>query len=134
VEKWRRVWRDGIAPLLTLPELAALESAIAADDPALSQGGTTLPPPSRVAQDWPVEATCALALCGWKGLCLVTVAEVEEYFARMCHEIDLRLGEPAGCRWFLNFFDETPRDEMQRLLLPEVTRAREALSRSEGGA
>jgi hypothetical protein len=34
--------------------------------------------------------------------------------------VDQRLGEPAACRWFLNWFDETPRDEMRRLLLPEV--------------
>ena len=41
----------------------------------------------------------------------------------MCFAIDQRLGEPAGCRWFLNWFDETPRDEMRRLLLAEVARA-----------
>ena len=43
-----------------------------------------------------------------------------EFFARMCFEVDQRLGEPAGCRWFLNWFDETPRDEMRRELLAEV--------------
>jgi len=48
------------------------------------------------------------------------VAEVEEFFARACFEADQRLGEPAGCRWFLNWFDETPRDEMRRLLFAEV--------------
>jgi hypothetical protein len=50
------------------------------------------------------------------------VAEVEEFFARMCHEIDLALGEPAGCRWFLNFWDQAPRDVVRRELLPEVSR------------
>jgi hypothetical protein len=48
---------------------------------------------------------------------------VEEFFARMCFEIDQRLGEPAGCRWFLNWFDETPREEMRQQLLAEVKRA-----------
>jgi hypothetical protein len=32
------------------------------------------------------------------------------------------LGEPAACRWLLNWFDEAPRDEMRRLLLAEVSR------------
>lgn len=54
---------------------------------------------------------------------------MEEYFARMCFEIDQRLGEPAGCRWFLNWYDETPRDEMIRLLLAEVNRS---LTRRQG--
>ena len=31
-----------------------------------------------------------------------------------------RLGEPAACRWFLNWFDDTPRDQMRRELLAEV--------------
>jgi hypothetical protein len=54
---------------------------------------------------------------------LETVAEVEEFFARVCFEADQRLGEPAACRWFLNWYDEAPRAEMRRLLLAEVNRA-----------
>ncbi len=30
--------------------------------------------------------------------------------------------EPAACRWFLNWYDETPRHEMRRCLLAEVNR------------
>jgi hypothetical protein len=33
------------------------------------------------------------------------------------------MGEPAAVRWFLNWYDETPRDEMRRKLLAEVERA-----------
>ena len=73
-------------------------------------------------QDWPVEAACALGFCGWQGDHLDSVADVEEYFARMCFETDQRLGEPAAIRWFLNWFDETPREEMRRQLLGEVNR------------
>jgi hypothetical protein len=54
---------------------------------------------------------------------LDTVAEVEEFFARACFETDQRLGEPAACRWFLNWYDETPREEMRRQLLAEVNRS-----------
>lgn len=123
MESWRKVWREGLAPLLSTAGLEALRGALVSDDARLLQGATTTPPPLQCVQDWPVEAACALGYCGWKGEGLETVAEVEEFFARMCFEIDQRLGEPAGCRWFLNWFDDTPRDDMRRLLLAEVNRA-----------
>ena len=131
MESWRKVWREGLEPLLSPSSLEALRRGLANDDPRLLQGATTTPPPLQCVQDWPVEAACALGYCGWEGDGLETVAEVEEYFARMCFEVDQRLGEPAGCRWFLNWYDETPRDEMRRLLLAEVNRA---LARRAGEA
>jgi hypothetical protein len=123
MESWRKVWREGLVPLLSTAGLDALRRGLAEDDVRLLQGATTSPPPLACVQDWAVEAACALGYCGWQGEGLETVAEVEEFFARMCFEIDLRLGEPAGCRWFLNWFDETPREEMRHELLAEVNRA-----------
>src|SRR5689334_13900177 len=123
MESWRKVWRDGVEPLLTTEGLSALAQALRSDDGRLVQGATTTPPPLMCVQDWPCEAACALGYCGWVGDGLETVGEVEEFFARMCFEIDQRLGEPAACRWFLNWYDETPRDDMRRLLLAEVNRA-----------
>jgi hypothetical protein len=38
----------------------------------------------------------------------------------MCYEIDQKLGEPAGCRWFLNWYDETSREQMRKELSAEV--------------
>ena len=130
MESWRKVWREGVVPMVSTAGLDALRKALSNDDARLVQGATTTPPPLQCVQDWPVEAACALGFCGWQGDGLETVAEVEEFFARMCFEIDQRLGEPAGCRWFLNWFDETPRDEMRRLLLAEVNRTL-ALRRDE---
>ena len=123
MESWRKVWREGVVPLLSTGGLEALRQALVADDGRLVQGATTTPPPLQCVQDWPVESACALGYCGWVGDGLETVGEEEEFFARMCFEIDQRLGEPAGCRWFLNWFDETPRPEMRRRLLNEVKRA-----------
>ena len=123
MESWRKVWREGLVPLLSTAALEALRLGLVTDDARLLQGATTTPPPLQCVQDWPVEGACALGYCGWQGDNLETVAEVEEFFARMCFEIDQRLGEPAGCRWFLNWFDETPRDEMRPQLLTEVSRA-----------
>lgn len=114
------VWRDGFAPGLSDASLQALRDALKTDDARLIQGSTTTPPPLLCVQDWPVDAACALGFCGWQGERLDTVGEVEEFFARLCFEADGRLGEAAACRWFLNWFDDTPRHEMQRLLLEEV--------------
>ncbi len=125
MESWRKVWRDGVAPLLSVDGLEALRQALATDDVRLIQGATTTPPPLQYVH-WPVKAACLISyagvdLCG--GFDHATVGDVEEFFTRMCVDIDQRLGEPAGCRWFLNWFDETPRDEMRALLLPEVERS-----------
>lgn len=94
--------------------------ALESDDQRLVQGVTTSPPPLQSVQDWPVEAACAVGYCGWAGDGLETVGEVEEFFARVCHECDRLLGEPAGCRHLLNWFDEAPRDEMRQHLAGEV--------------
>jgi hypothetical protein len=134
MESWRKVWREGVSPLLSTTSLEALRQALTNDDARLIQGATTTPPPLQCVQDWPVEAACALGFCGWQGDGLETVAEVEEFFARMCFEIDQRLGEPAACRWFLNWFDETPRDEMRDLLLAEVHRSLAQRRSADDGA
>jgi hypothetical protein len=123
MESWRTVWREGFAPVLSTAGLAALKDALLDDDDRLTQGSTTTPPPLACVQDWPCEGCCALGWCGWQGDGLETVGDVEAYFAKLCFEADKRLGEPAGCRWFLNWFDETPRDRMRANLLIEVERA-----------
>lgn len=120
MESWRLVWRDGFVPVISRGALERLREALKADDPRLTQGSTTTPPPLMCVQDWPVEAACALGFCGWQGEGLETVGQVEEFFAKLCFEADQRLGEPAACRWFLNWFDDTPRGRMRAELLEEV--------------
>jgi hypothetical protein len=125
VESWRLVWRNGFAPVLPTAGLELLEAALRNDDPRLIQGGTTTPPPFMCVEDWSAEAADAVAMCGVPdagGWGHATVGQVEEFFAQMCFQADQRLGDPAACRWFLNWFDETPRDEMRRELLHEVER------------
>lgn len=119
MESWQRVWRDGFARVLSRENLEALRDALSRDDPDLIQGATTRPPPLQCLQDWPVEAACASAYCGWKDG-LNTVGETEEFFARVCFQVDQVLGEPAACRYFLNWHDDTPREEMRLALLAEV--------------
>jgi hypothetical protein len=120
MESWRKVWREGIAPQLSTAGLEALQAALVGDDERLVQGSTTTPPPLQCMQDCPVEAACVVGYCAWQGDGQETVGAVEEFFAKVCFETDQHFGEPTACRWFLNWFDDTPRAEMRRLLLPEV--------------
>ena len=122
MESWKRVWREGFAPVLSSAGLEALARALESDDPRLVQIVTTQPPPMPGLLNWPVEAACAVAYAGWRGDRLVTVAEVDDYFACVCREADRQLGCATACRLFLNAFDEWPREEMVRQLLPEVRR------------
>jgi hypothetical protein len=125
MEVWQKAWREALSRILSTPALEALQKALQADDSRLIQQATTMPPPLQSVIDWPVEGACAIGYCGWQGDGLETVGEVEEYFARVCFEVDNHFNEPAACRWFLNWFDETPRAQMIHQLLPEVCRTLE---------
>lgn len=119
---WINVWRNGLAPLLSTGALAALRQAMARDDSRLIQHATCSPPPSEVFADDAVEGACALGFCGWQGEGLDTVGAIEAFYIRTCQAADEALGEPAACRFFLNWFDETPRSEMRWQLLHEIDR------------
>ena len=135
MELWRETWRNGFVPVLSTANLEALREALQTDDQRLTQGSTTTPPPLMCVQDWPCEAGCAFGFMGAMenggfadekptGKCTnpnaATVGETEEWFARKCFHADQRIGEPAACRHFLDWFDDTPRGEMRRELLAEV--------------
>ncbi len=119
MESWKKVWREGFCPGLPTAGLVALAEALRADSPELLQGATTSPPPLLCVQDWPTTAACAVTFTGWKDG-RETVGECEEWFADACFKCDEVFQEPAACRWFLNWFDETPRQQMLPLLLVEV--------------
>jgi hypothetical protein len=134
VESWRTVFRDGFVPGLSDNALLALAKGLGEDDPRLMQGRTTDPPPLQCVQSWPCQGGCLIGYAGWIGEGLTTVGEVEEYFARCCFDADQRLGNPGACRWLLNWFDDTPREDMRRELLAEVDRAIKERGLSEGDA
>lgn len=119
MESWRKVWREGFVPLFNRDAMESLATALRTDDKRLIQGATSSPPPLMCVQDWPVEAACAIGWCMWQGQD-ANLGEVEEFFARICYEADQIIGEPAACRYYLKWFDDTPRDVMRRELLAEV--------------
>jgi hypothetical protein len=139
MESWKRVWRNGFLPQIKTPVLRALLEAVQSDDPRLTQGSTSTPPPLMCVADWPIECGCligyagAMELGGFETLSVdayvnkvksnptpAKVGQVEEFFGTACFQADQRLGNPAECRWFLNWFDDTPRTEMRRELEAEL--------------
>lgn len=116
MESWEKVLREGILPYMTQQQIEALLQGVETDDPQLLQGATTTPPPLLCVQDWPVKAADAIGFAYWKSESdpsKVTVGQVEKFFAKICYESDTKTGNPADCRFFLNWYDDTPREEMR---------------------
>lgn len=127
-----RAWRNGFAPLLPTPGLERLAEALknapvreATGTPfgPLVQGVTVFP----YASDFftsghgkPVEACCAVTFTGWQSH-EWTVKEASDYFANVCEQADKALGE-GGCRYFLNWFDDTPFEKVRAELGSEIER------------
>jgi hypothetical protein len=111
--------------------LKALRHALLRDDRRLIQGAVCSPPALQALSNLRVEATCAIGYCGWQEDGLATVGAVEDFFQRVCDGADAAMKEAAACRYFLNWFDDTPRDEMRRQLLAEV---HETLRRRQASA
>lgn len=120
MEKWRRVWREGFVPQLSSHSLEVLRDALMNDDPRLVQGITCYPPLLQAMKERAIEAACVLGWCAWQGEGVQRVDAIEEYFQKLCDTADAQFPEPAACRFFLNWYDDTPRDEMRPLLLEEV--------------
>jgi len=145
-EPWRKTFRRGILPALWemaggrlgyVKALRAVEHYLLGDDDGtLCQGNTTeaLGDSFSVRDypgrgDRPCDGACFVGYLVWKGGLVktkaerATINEVEEGFAQMCFLTDKHMGEPAACRWFLNWFDETPMSSVRQPLLREVMRA-----------
>jgi hypothetical protein len=120
MEVWRRVWRVGLAPCLSAAALEALRLGLCNDDRRLVQGAICSPPALHTLSGQRVESACALGYCGWQGAGLATAGAVEDYFQQICDGADERMAERAVCRFFLDWYDDTPRDSMRQLLLAEV--------------
>lgn len=121
MERWRRVWREGLAPQLSPPGLLALQTALRRDDPRLLQGAICSPPTLDALRAQPVDCACAIGYCGWIGEGCATVGELEDYFHRVCENADAVFHEAAACRFFLHWFDAVPRSVMRREMLAEVS-------------
>lgn len=118
MEFWRRAWRDGIAPQLSLTGLVALRDAIVRDDQKLVQG--TVVKGGRCGGG--ITNACAIGICALADGAKTT-EEVHEYFDQVT--------EQGACADpFIEWFDYTQREIMRRELLPEV----ELAIKAKGGA
>lgn len=115
------VLRDGLFPRCSTEALQFALETLEADDKRWLQGATTSPPPLQCMVDHAVEGACLFGLCGWGEITDdATVGQVEERFARLCYEVDQKMGEPAAVRYFLNWHDEAPREEVRLTLIQEL--------------
>lgn len=118
MEPWRKVWQEGIAPMVSLQMLESLAEALDQDDPRLVTGQTCLPLPTLDNTDRPAAGVCPI---GWLGWCqgLGTVGDVVDFFAAFCCELDERLGGEASLD-FVRWVDSSPRDVVRAELLAEI--------------
>jgi hypothetical protein len=72
--------------------------------------------------DWPAVGRCPICWLACRQSGAERVGEAEERFAVACFRADELLGQPAGCRYFLNWVDDSPREEMRRGLIEEIDR------------
>ena len=117
LEPWRKCWRIGFVPQMSERQLTALRVALEMDSPELVQGHTAIPICDGTAA---CEGACAVGYACWRGDGLVSTFQVYQRFAEVCFEADRLIADPAGCRWFLQWFDDTPREEVRRDLLGEI--------------
>ena len=88
IEAWRKVWRQGIVPQLTLGGLKGLLRALEQDSSRLITGATTSPPPLQCMANEPVRACCPLCLALLDGNQphAISVGMLEERFAMACYD------------------------------------------------
>lgn len=120
MESWRKVWREGIAPQLSTKALEELRYGLEKDSDFLLQGACSKPPMLECNYDKECEGGCAMVYGAWMAGEVKTVGQADEYF----HNIVASQLMSDGCdncvRDFLNWFDDTPRDEMRREMIREV--------------
>jgi hypothetical protein len=120
---WDDVFRRGVASAMTTAELEALADGLRVDDPALVQGATYVPDPYGIGRARPCACIggCAIGYAAWKSGRAWT-HEVSGRFDEVALACNRLLGGEvaASVRFFTAFFDERPRDEVRRELLPVV--------------
>lgn len=115
-----KVWRAGFAHQMPDDVLEAMEFGLLIDDPAIIQGNTSSPQPPHGNWGGLCQSTDITCYGFWRKGGLETIGDIETKFSELCYEADEKLGEPAFCRWYLNWVDSCPRDEMFSVMLREV--------------
>ncbi len=118
MESWIQAWRDGIAPLLPIEGLMALEKSLMENDPTLIQRTTILRTP--YSESNKVEYACLIGYAGWRGKNLHTAEEVIKFFDEICLQCELKTNDEFAFCSFLDTYDEWKRTEMIKNMLPEI--------------
>ncbi len=127
MENWRRVFREGVLPLLSEKEAAALRKGLADGDPELVRGRVSesrFIPDGRGYSPLPCHGACLCGYAGWKGGPLETCGEVEEFFDEIAKGCAERCGH-ASIRHLTGAWDEADAVEggeefLRRELVAEI--------------
>ena len=121
MEAWRKTWRDGFAVVLPIQGLVGLLAALEKDDQRLLTGATCWPPPLQSCQNDFTEKACGIAWAAAYGAPdSYPVGELETLFAKACWDASALLGDGSACRYFLSYWDETPREQLRKQMIPEL--------------
>lgn len=126
---WQWAWQ-ALAAQQTDAELTSLAEALERNDSRLLQGATCEPAPMEWYFGDEVERACGVCWGLWQVRKCYRVGELDNAFRATLFAADQLLAEPAATRFFVNWFDETPRSIVFPALALEV-RA-ELARRAEG--
>lgn len=119
---WQRCWRGGLADLLPTKGLVALREALIVDSRRLVQEVTAIDGDGEGYDPYVVAACCPLAYCGWKTGEVISIEDAIAYVDVLRQRQKRRSKDGSGVRDFIQWVDSTPRKQMRRELLAEVTR------------
>ena len=118
---WQEAFLRGVAPQFSARSLTAMLAALERDDRALIQNATVRPSPlSGLSQDVPCNHTCAIGYLAQTEYNLATNSQVLDAFGLALYQADVYLGEVSAVRFFLNWYDDTPRDQMRAALAETI--------------
>jgi hypothetical protein len=104
-DSWRKVLRDGVIPLWTDEELAAVRAALLHDDPRLMHGGT-YEAESRAAGEECISGVCLLAYPLLVSGGITSAEELEDGLAGFCLRVSDRLNDLLAPGHLINAWDE----------------------------
>ena len=119
MESWKKSFAH-IADVCGVPALQVLRTAVSENYCSLIQGTTVAYEPATNPGDRTVCGACAVGYMYWKADDMDFADDVEEAVAATFSEVAKKAGWDRAPDLFTNWYDETPRDEMRRELLPVI--------------
>lgn len=123
MEAWRKAWREGVAPQLTIDELRFLHHGICSKDRRLINGVTAIYDTDYRRRDAPCGGACLLGYVEFHRNADATADDVCETFNDVVATANERLGDGDNIQYLIDFWDDDDNAERQKLMAHEVIRS-----------